>query len=195
MTTTAVPAVPARVRAVPPVSRRPGLPGALRSELIKIRSVRSTYWTLLAQALASIAWAVLFCAGTVSHWATESPQDQAQFNAAQASLTGQVALGELIIVVLGALVITSEYSTGMIRTSLTVMPRRGVLYGAKAAVFAAVSLVVAVAASFICFLVGQQLLASTHVAAALSQPNVLRAVVASALYVAMCGLFAFGLGA
>ena len=64
-----MPAVPARTRAVPPASRRPGLPGALRSELTKILSVRSTYWTLLAQAVASIAWAVLNCAGIVAHGA------------------------------------------------------------------------------------------------------------------------------
>ena len=195
MTTTAVPAVPARVRAVPPVSRRPGLPGALRSELIKIRSVRSTYWTLLAQALASIAWAVLFCAGTVSHWATESPQDQAQFNAAHASLMGQVALGELIIVVLGALVITSEYSTGMIRTSLAVMPRRGVLYAAKAMVFAAVTFTVSLVTSFTAFFVGQAILASKHYNTTLAQPGVLRAVLLSAAVVTVFGLLAYGTGA
>ena len=195
MTTTAVPAVPARVRAVPPVSRRPGLPGALRSELIKIRSVRSTYGTLLAQALASIAWAALFCAGTVSHWATESPQDQAQFNAAHASLMGQVALGELIIVVLGALVITSEYSTGMIRTSLAVMPRRGVLYAAKAIVFAGVTLTISLITSFVAFFVGQAILASKHINTTLAQPGVLRAVLLSAAVVTVFGLFAYGTGA
>ena len=195
MTTTAVPAVPARVRAVPPVSRRPGLPGALRSELIKIRSVRSTYWTLLAQALASIAWAALFCAGTVSHWATESPQDQAQFNAAHASLMGQVALGELIIVVLGALVITSEYSTGMIRTSLAVMPRRGVLYAAKAIVFAGVTLTISLITSFVAFFVGQAILASKHINTTLAQPGVLRAVLLSAAVVTVFGLLAYGGGA
>jgi hypothetical protein len=104
-------------------------------------------------------------------------------------------LGQLVIAVLGALAITSEYSTGMIRTSLTVMPGRGVLYGAKAAVFAAVTLVIAVPASFLSFFIGQALLTSTHTGAALSEPNVLRAVIASALYVTLCGLFAFGLGA
>ena len=100
-----------------------------------------------------------------------------------------------MIVVLGTLAITSEYSTGMIRTSLTVMPRRGVFYGAKAAVFAAVALVVALLTSFAAFFIGQALLASTHVSATLSQPNVLRAVLGTALYIVLCGLFAFGLGA
>jgi hypothetical protein len=85
MTTAAISATPARARAVPPASRRPGLPGTLRSELTKILSVRSTYWTLLAQAVASIDWAVLNCAGTVAHG--HGPE----FNAAEASLTGRSA--------------------------------------------------------------------------------------------------------
>jgi ABC-2 type transport system permease protein len=189
MTTAAMPATPARIRAVPPAARRPGLPGALRSELTKILSVRSTYWTLLAQVVASIGWAVLFCAGTVSHGAGPS------FNAAGASLTGQVALGELIIVVLGALVITSEYSTGMIRTSLAVMPRRGVLYAAKAIVFAALTLAISLVTSFVDFFVGQAILAGKHLNATLTQPGVLRAVLLSATIVTVFGLLAYGTGA
>ncbi|MGH3125395.1 MAG: ABC transporter permease subunit, partial [Streptosporangiaceae bacterium] len=186
---------PARTRAVPAAARRPGLPGALRSELTKIWSVRSTYWTLLAQAVVSIAWAVLFCAATASRWARESAASRADFNAAGTSLAGQVALGELIIVVLGALVITSEYSTGMIRTSLAVMPRRGVLYAAKAMVFAAVSFTISLATSFAAFFTGQAILAGKHIGATLAQPGVLRAVLLSAAIVTVFGLFAFGAGA
>jgi ABC-2 type transport system permease protein len=181
--------------AVPAQARRAGLAGTLRSELIKIRSVRSTYWALILLVLASVTWTVALCVGEAAHWPQMAPQDRAGFDPAQASILGLASLGQLIIVVLGALVITSEYSTGMMRTSLSVMPRRGVLYAAKGAVFAAVSLAVAVPASFICFFLGQRLLASTHVAATLSQPSVLRAVLAAGLYVALCGLFAFGLGA
>lgn len=189
MTTAAVPATPARIRAVPTAAKRPGLPDTLRSELTKILSVRSTYWTLLAQVVASIAWAVLNCAGIVSHGAGSD------FNAAEASLTGQVALGELIIVVLGALVITSEYSTGMIRTSLAVMPRRGVLYAAKAIVFAAVTLTISLVTSFVAFFVGQAILSSKHYNTTLTQPGVLRAVLLSAAIVAVFGLLAYGAGA
>jgi ABC-2 type transport system permease protein len=189
MTTAAIPAIPARVRAVPAAARRPGLPGALRSELTKIASVRSTYWTLLAMVVASIGWAVLDCAGTVSHGIGPG------FDATGASLTGQVALGELIIVVLGALVITSEYSTGMIRTSLGVMPRRGVLYAAKAIVFAAVTLTISVVTSFVDFFVGQAILSGKHYNATLTQPGVLRAVLLSAAIVTVFGLLAYGTGA
>jgi ABC-2 type transport system permease protein len=189
MATEAIAATPARIRAVPPATRRPGLPGTVRSELTKILSVRSTYWTLLAQAVASIAWAVLDCAGTVAHGAGPG------FNATGASLMGEVALGELIIVVLGALVITSEYSTGMIRTSLSSMPRRGVLYAAKAIVFAAVTLTISLVTSFVDFFVGQAILSGKHYNATLAQPGVLRAVLLSAAIVTVFGLLAYGAGA
>jgi hypothetical protein len=181
--------------AVPAGGHRAGIKGTLRSEFTKIRSVRSTYWTLFMLVLTSIAWSVANCAGEASHWPQMSVQDRAGFDPTQASIVGLALLGQLVIVVLGTLTITSEYSTGMIRTSLTVMPRRGALYGAKAGVFAAVALVTAFLMSFAAFFIGQALLASTHVSATLSQPNVLRAVIGAALYVVLCGLFAFGLGA
>jgi ABC-2 type transport system permease protein len=169
--------------------------GTLRSELTKIRSVRSTYWTLLLVVLAGLAWAVANCAGEAAHWAQTPQLDRLNFDATQASIVGLALLGQLVIVVLGVLVICSEYSTGMIRTSLTVMPRRGVVYGAKAAVLAAVTLVVAVVTAFAAFFIGQYLLRSTHAGATLSGPNVLRALLDTTLYIALSGLFAFGLGA
>ena len=167
----------------------------VRSELTKIRSVRSTYWILFLLVLASIAWCVAYCLGTVHSWPAMSAQDRAGFDATQDSILGLVLLGQLVIVVFGALIITSEYATGMVRTSLTVMPRRATLYLAKAAVFAAVSLVVSFVTSFGTFFLGRVLLASTHAGASLSQPGVLRSLVISALYVEVCGLFAFGIGA
>jgi ABC-2 type transport system permease protein len=180
----------ARTPAVPPAERRPGLAETMRSEFIKIKSVRSTYWTLLAQAVAAIAFSVLNCAGNVAH-----DSFGPDFNPAQASLAGAVGIGELIIVVLGALVITSEYSTGMIRTSLTVMPRRGVLYAAKAIVFAAVSLWVSLVTSFAAFFIGQAILAGKHANTTLAQPYALRAVLLSAAVVTVFGLLAYGTGA
>ncbi len=191
----AVAAGPARTRPVPADGHRAGVAGTLRSELTKIRSVRSTYWTLFLLVAAGVAWSIAFCAGEASRWPAMTAQDKVGFDPTQSSVVGLALLGQLVIVVLGTLAITSEYSTGMIRTSLTVMPRRGMFYGAKAAVFAAVALVVALLASFASFFTGQALLASTHVSATLSQPNVLRAVLGTALYIVLCGLFAFGLGA
>jgi ABC-2 type transport system permease protein len=98
-------------------------------------------------------------------------------------------------VVLGALVITSEYSTGMIRTSLAVMPRRGVVYTAKAMAFAAVTFTVSLVTSFADFFTGQAVLSGKHLSTTLAQPDVLRAVLLSAAIVTVFGLFAYGAGA
>jgi ABC-type transport system involved in multi-copper enzyme maturation permease subunit len=181
--------------AVPSVPRRVALARTIRSEFTKIRSVRSTYWTLLVLVLTGVAWCVAYCLGTVHQWPHMSVQDRAGFDATQSSIIGLAMLGQLVVVVLGALMITSEYSTGLVSTSLTVMPRRGTLYAAKAAVFTVVSLVVSVAASFGTYFLGRVLLASTHAPMSLSQPGVLRSVIVTALYVEVCGLFAFGVGA
>jgi ABC-2 type transport system permease protein len=181
--------------ALPPVSGRAGLGGTLRSELTKIRSVRSTYWTLLVLLVVSVGIGAAITAGTAASWSRMAPSDRASFDPTQASVAGLFYLGQLVIVVLGAMTLTAEYSTGMIRTSLTAMPRRPVVYAAKVIVFGVVALVVTFVAAFISFFLGQALLSSTHDTATLSQPNVLRAVVGSALYVTMCGLFAFAVGA
>jgi ABC-2 type transport system permease protein len=173
---------------------RAGLRGALRSEFTKIFSVRSTYWSLAILVLAGLAWSIADCAGTADHWARMPAQARSGLDPTQASLLGLVLFGQLVIVVLGALAITSEYSTHAIRTSLTVMPRRGVLFTAKGAVVAAVATVIAFAASFAVFFVGQALLAGVHAGASLSQPGVLRAITASALVVVICGLFTYGIG-
>jgi ABC-type transport system involved in multi-copper enzyme maturation permease subunit len=185
----------ARSGAAPATGRWADLTGTIGSEFTKMRSVRSTYWSLILVVVASLAWTIADCAGTAAHWASTSPQARAGLDPTQDSLLGLGLFGLLIISVLGALAITSEYSTGMIRTSLTVMPRRGVVYAAKAIVLAVVTLTLAVLTSFICFFAGQRLLASTHMGASLSGPHVLRAVLVTALLVTLGSLFAFGIGA
>jgi ABC-2 type transport system permease protein len=174
--------------------KRAGLPGALRSELTKIFSVRSTYWSLALLVVAALAWSIADCAGTAAQWAHLPAQARAGQDVTQDSLLGLVLFGQLVIVVLGALSITSEYSTQAIRTSLTVMPRRTVLFTAKGLVLAIVAAVTAFATSFIAFSAGQALLAGTHAGATLSGPGVLRAITASAVVVVLAGLFAYGIG-
>jgi ABC-2 type transport system permease protein len=174
--------------------RRAGLPGALRSELTKIFSVRSTYWALALLVLAALAWSIADCGGTAAQWAHMPAQVRAGQDVTQDSLLGLVLFGQLVIVVLGALAITSEYSTQAIRTSLTVVPRRGVLLAAKGLVFAIVAAATAFATSFMAFFVGQALLAGTHAGATLSGPGVLSAVTASAVVVVLAGLFTYGIG-
>jgi ABC-2 type transport system permease protein len=172
-------------------SGRAGFGGALRSEFTKIRSVRSTYWTLIALVVVTIGIGALACVGAVSSHggAVRGPG----WDPTQRSLAGLI-LGQLIIVVLGALTVTSEYSTGMIRTSLTVQPRRGTVLAAKGVVFTLVSLVTGLVASFASFFIGQAILSSKHLGASLGDPNVLRAVIGGGLFLAVCGMLAFGLG-
>jgi len=167
----------------------------LRSEFTKVRSVRSTYWLLFLMVVAAAAWCVAYTVATVHQWPTMSALDRTSFDATQDSVLGLALLGQLVIVVFGVLMITSEYTTGMIRTSLTVMPRRAVLYWSKLAAFATVSLVLSLATSFGTFYLGKTLLASTRVTMSLSDPAQLRSVLVTALYVEVCGLFAYGIGA
>jgi len=190
MTTTQLAAAP-RQPLLTAAAGRAGFADALRSEFTKIRSTRSTYWTLLALVVVTIGIGAIASYGTASH---ASQVDRASFDATQLSLGG-LYVGQLVIAVLGALTITSEYSTGMIRTSLAVQPRRGTLFAAKAVVFAVVSLVTGLVASFASFFIGQALLSSHHLNVTLSQPNVLRAVIGGALFLTACGMLAYGLGA
>jgi ABC-2 type transport system permease protein len=192
-TTTAVPG--ARLAALPPASGRAGLAGAVRSEWTKIRSVRSTYWTLAALVIVGIGLSAAICAATASNFTHIGAGQQLGFDATKRSLTAFVELGQLVLMVLGALAITAEYSTGMIRTSLASQPRRGTVYLAKGIVFAVMAFVVSLVTSFIAFFVGQALLHSTGFSATLSDPNVLRAIIGSALYVTVIGLLAFAFGA
>jgi ABC-2 type transport system permease protein len=181
----------ARQRLLPPETGRAGFADALRSEFTKIRSTRSTYWTLFALIVVCIGIGALASAGTASH---PNGISRAGFDATQQSLAG-LYVGQLVIAVLGALTITSEYSTGMIRTSLAVQPRRGVVFAAKAVVFAVVTLITGLIASFGSFFVGQAILSGSHLSATLGEPNVLRAVIGGALFLTACGMLAYGLGA
>jgi ABC-2 type transport system permease protein len=189
------PARPAAQRA------RVGLASVVRSEFTKIRSVRSTYWALLAMIVSCAGIGALFSAGDASRvTGAVSAADRAAalaharaFNVS-GSLMG-LLVGQLVIAVLGALVITSEYSTGMIRTSLTTMPRRGTVYAAKAIVFGAIALAAGLITSFASFFAGQALLSGVHASTTLAHPGVLRSVIGGGLFLAVCGLLSFGIGA
>jgi ABC-2 type transport system permease protein len=177
-----------RVSAVPPARRRSGWPGTLRSEFTKIRSVRSTWITLAMVFVAGLASSASVAAGNRNN------AGQASFDPTAISLVGTAYVDELIIVVIGALVITSEYGTRMMGTSLAAMPRRGVLYTAKAIVLACVTLVIALVTSFASFFAGQAVLASTHAGASITSPGALRAVLLTAVFVTFVAMLAFGLG-
>ena len=151
---------------LPPATGRAGLRGAIASEFTKIRSVRSTYWTLAALLVVSIGIGAAITGGTAASF-SHNPANKAAFDATQISLIAFFEIGQLIIAVIAALAITSEYSTGMIRTSLTAQPRRGTVYAAKAIVLTSLTLIVSLITSFIAFFVGQALLSSSGVSASL----------------------------
>jgi ABC-2 type transport system permease protein len=220
MATTTTPNV--RLSSLPPAGGRAGLKGALASEFTKLRSVRSTYWTLGALFFVSVGLGIAITAGTAANFAN-NPGNKAGFDATQASLGAFFELGQLIIAVLGAMVITSEYSTGMIRTSLTAQPRRGVVYAAKAIVFTSVTLVISIVTALIAFFVGQAIYSPKGVSASLfhtvtipasanvncgpggctatfsgtdviTSSTVLTAIIGTALFVTIVALIAFGVG-
>src|ERR1700719_3176085 len=151
---------------LPPATGRAGLRGAIASELTKIRSVRSTYWTLAALLVVSIGIGAAITGGSAANF-SHNPPSKAGVEATQTSLVAFFEIGQLIIAVIAALAITSEYSTGMIRTSPTAQPRRGTVYAAKAIVLTSLTLIVSLVTSFIAFFVGQALLSSSGVSASL----------------------------
>jgi ABC-2 type transport system permease protein len=151
---------------LPPATGPAGLRGVIASEFTKLRSVRSTYWTIASLVVVSVGIAAIAGFG-IENNLNNNPWNKAGTDATQDSLIAFFELGQLIIAVLGAMTITSEYSTGMIRTSLTAMPRRGTVYLGKLIVFTSVTLVVSLVTSFISFFVGQAILSSTGVAASL----------------------------
>lgn len=192
---------------LPPAKGRSGFPGALRSEWTKIRSVRSTIYTLLATIIVTIGISTLFAWGQSGHANTD---DVANFDPVRNAMFG-IVFGQLVIVVIGAMTLSSEYSTGMIRTSLTSMPRRGVVFGAKLLVFTVVALATGLFCSFVSFFIGQSFYKNVHVhtfhdgvpdtvrvvdlSTTLSKPHVLQAVIGGGLYLAVSALLAFGLAA
>jgi ABC-type transport system involved in multi-copper enzyme maturation permease subunit len=155
-----------KLSALPPAAGRAGLRGVIASEFTKLRSVRSTYWTIAALLITSVGIGALIGFGQASNF-HNNPWNKAGTDATQLSLGFFFYIGQLIIAVIGAMIITSEYSTGMIRTSLTAMPRRGTVYLGKLIVLTAVTLVVSLVTSFLSFFAGQAALSGTGVAASL----------------------------
>jgi ABC-2 type transport system permease protein len=173
-------------------SGRYGLSGLLRSEWTKLRTVRSTMWTLGITVVVGIGISALACAETRSHWATMSPGNRASFDPTSTSLIA-LLFCQLAIGVLGVLVMSAEYGTGTIRATFSAAPRRPQVLAAKVIVFGVVALVVAEIVAFASFLIGQALLSAPATHASLSTPGALRAVVGTGLYLGVIGLFALGL--
>ncbi len=180
------------VRAVAPVGA-PGFGDAVRSEWTKLRSVRSTVWTILVALVLGIGLSALISAVTANDYANGGESAQNWDPAAMSTVGGFFA--QLAIAVLGTLVITSEYATRSIRTSLAAVPQRGRLLGAKAVVVGTVGLVVGLVMAFTSFFIGQALISGKAPTASLSDPGVFRAVAGVGLYVGAIALLGMALGA
>jgi hypothetical protein len=164
----------------------------LRSEATKLRTVRSTVWTLVATVVATVGIGTLLSLARVSRWDQLSLRERLSIDPTAISLRG-VFLAQLAIGVLGVLVISAEYTTGMIRTTLTAVPHRRMLLFAKAGVFTVVAFVVSTIAAFIAFFAGQSVLAGKNADVALSDPGVLRAVLGAGVYLTLIGLLGLAL--
>jgi len=180
---------PARVPALRVTQRR-----VVLSEFTKFRSLRSARWTLLAAVVLMIGLGALFSSLAASQYHTYNWAEKAAFNPVTASLTG-VIFAVVAFGVLGVLVTGGEYSTGMIRSSLTAVPRRLPVLWGKAAVFAGSILPVSLVASFLSFFLGQALLSSQHLGVPITAHDALRSVIGAALYVTVAGLIGLALGA
>jgi ABC-type transport system involved in multi-copper enzyme maturation permease subunit len=167
--------------------------GALRSEWTKLRSVRSTTWTLVATIIITVGIGIIATSVEASRWAHASTSTRLTFDPTNLSLAG-LLFGQIAIGILGVLAVTAEYGTGTIRASLAAVPDRRLFLAAKAAVFALVAVVVGEIVSFGAFFIGQVLLSGSAPHATLGQAGVLRAVAGGGLYMAVLGLIALGLG-
>ncbi len=167
--------------------------GLLRAEWIKLWSVRSTYLTLGLAALMAIGLGALDTSSVAHNWATMNAADKAGFDAVSEAFNGG-QLGQLAFGVLGVLVISSEYGTGLIRTTLTAAPHRAAVFAAKALVTAAVTFVIGEVLCLATFFTGQAFLARAHLDVSLTAPGVSRAVFCTGLFLCVLALVSLGLG-
>ena len=170
--------------------------GLFAAEWTKIRSVRSTIWSLLAFVVVAIGFSALVMTVISNTWNNpgSDPNHVALVTDPTAVLFGAgFGLGQLAMCVLGVIVISSEYSTGAIRSSLLAVPRRIPMLAAKAVVFALLDLLVSAVTVFAVFFITTAILRS-HVSITLSQPGILRACIGGILYLTVLGLFSLAIG-
>jgi ABC-2 type transport system permease protein len=165
----------------------------IRSEWLKFRSLRSTLYTLLAALVLTIGIGALISAVTASQYSTYTAAEKATFDPVGTSLAG-FSFAVVAFGVLGVLLISGEYSTGMIRSSLTAVPRRLPVLWAKLTVFAAVIFSVSLVTSLVSFFLGQALLDGQHIGVTITAPGALRSIIGAALFVTVAGMVGIALG-
>jgi ABC-2 type transport system permease protein len=190
MTATPVVTAPASVA---PAYQAASFADVVRSEWTKARTVPSTMWTLLVATVVGIGLGALISAVAANHYAKSSLSDKLTWDPTSISGSG-FAIAQLAIGVLGILLITSEYSTGAIGSSLAAVPRRGRFLGAKAVVLAVLIFVVSEILAFASFFIGQALISGHAPTATLGDPTVVRALIGAGLYGSVLALMGLALG-
>lgn len=165
----------------------------LNSEFIKLRTVRSTFWTFLSLVAALIGLGVLFSWATLSAYQQNQLPPNVVMDATGTSLSG-VFLAQVAVAVLGVLVVTGEYASGMIRATLSAVPKRIPVVIAKAVSLALTTFVISLISAFVAFYLGQLVFQADGLEDHLGDPGVLRAIIGCALYLAVMALAAMGLG-
>ncbi|MFI0983307.1 ABC transporter permease [Streptomyces sp. NPDC021093] len=171
-----------------PVARRK-VPAVLLAEFTKLRTVRSTAWTLLGAFAVTVVLAGCFSLLSRHASGRIAPGDDPGADPVFTSFAGMV-LGQLAMVVFGVLAVSGEYANGALGTSLQAVPRRGLLLGCKAAVVGGLALVVGEVTAFASFFLGQAVLGPYG--SSIGAPGVLRAVAGAGLYMALLAVFALG---
>jgi hypothetical protein len=166
----------------------------LRSEWTKLRSVRSTFWALAVTVVLGVGLGAVISAATAHGYAKMNVSGKLSWDPAGVSLDG-IGIATLAVAVLGVLCVSSEYSSGMIRTSLIAVPERGRVLAAKSLVFAVVTFVVGEVTSFTAFFVGQALISGHAPHAALGDPGVARAVAGAGLVLTALAVLSVATGA
>src|SRR5215471_9289901 len=165
----------------------------MRAEWTKLRTQPSAYWALLAEVILIVGFGVGYSLLRVAR-PPRGAAAIASFDPAAVSLSG-VQLAQIAVGVLGVLLVTSEYATGLVRTTFAAVPRRLPVLWGKAVMLAAAITVVSLPAAFAAFAGGQSILSRRHLSVQLGHPGVARAVIGCALYLAVIGLLGLGLGA
>ncbi|MGH3357582.1 MAG: ABC transporter permease subunit [Nocardioidaceae bacterium] len=168
--------------------RPAGMTEVVRSEWIKLWSVRSTIWTLISLVGLGAGLTVLICATTADGIASGEAGE-----APGAFVTWGMLIAQVTAVVLGVLVVSNEYGSGMIRTTVAATPHRGRVLLAKCVVLGAVLFVVGTATAVAGYFAANPFLDAEGVGVPLDGDGVIRALVGSGLYLAVLGVFAAAL--
>lgn len=173
--------------------KRLGFGHALSSEWTKLRTVRSTAWTLASMVVVSVGLTALVNMLAAPELA-ESVATGEPFEPVGAFVMWGGPFGMIAAFVLGVLVASAEYSSGMIRATLAATPRRWQVLGAKSLVLAGVLVVLGTLGSLGMYLASNFFLDREGIGLALTDDGVLRAIIGGGLFMAFIALFGLALG-